>query len=375
MPTTSDAATAQAVYKSSGHDSETRKVIRLLTTIASLLSRIKLISSPSSVIMTGKIDVHHHTLPEFYRTALSAAGDVSGAPVQPWSLEISSSSLMSKLSISTSILSLSAPGAEIAGSPAKGNAASGRTLAQKWSVHAASIRESQPDKFGFFGALPSLTDIEGAIEALKYALDVLKADGITLFTSYDGKYLGHEDFKPIWAELDKRNAVVFIHPCHTPSAVWASSQLAQPIIDYPHETTRAACDLIISGRKRQFPSCKIILSHAGGTLPFLAWRLHALCSVLFRGLLSQKSPRGEEIMDDAKSFYFDTALSGSANILDTLLRWAPKERVLYGSDSPYATAEAEWSDKELEGYEMDPETRRAIYRENSLKLFPRLARK
>ena len=324
--------------------------------------------------MTGKIDVHHHTLPEFYRTALSAYGDVSGAPVQPWSLD-ASSTLMSNLSISTSVLSLSAPGAEIAGSPAKGNSASGRALAHKWNDDAASIRAHQPDKFGFFGALPSLTDVEGAIEALKYALDELKADGITLFTSYDGKYLGHEDFEPIWAELNKRKAVIFIHPCHTPSAVWASSQLPQPIIDYPHETTRAACDLVISGRKRQFSACKIILSHAGGTLPFLAWRFDALCSVLFRGLLLQKSPHGEEIMEDAKSFYFDLALSGSANALDSLLRWAPRDRVLYGSDSPYATDEAVWSDTELEGYEMDAETRRAIYRENALKLFPRLAQK
>lgn len=219
--------------------------------------------------MAGKIDVHHHTLPEFYRTVLSAAGDVSGAPVQPWSLD-ASSALMSKLSISTSILSLSAPGAESAGSPAKGTAASGRAFARKWNGYAVSIRAQQPDKFGFFGALPSLTDVEGAIEALKYALDELKADGITLFTSYDGKYLGHKDFEPIWAELDKRSAVIFVHPCHTPSAVWASAQLPQPIIDYAHETTRTACDLIISGRKRQFPACKIILSHAGGTLPFLA---------------------------------------------------------------------------------------------------------
>lgn len=219
--------------------------------------------------MAGKIDVHHHTLPEFYRTVLSAAGDVSGAPVQPWSLD-ASSALMSKLSISTSILSLSAPGAESAGSPAKGTAASGRAFARKWNGYAVSIRAQQPDKFGFFGALPSLTDVEGAIEALKYALDELKADGITLFTSYDGKYLGHKDFEPIWAELDKRSAVIFVHPCHTPSAVWASAQLPQPIIDYAHETTRTACDLIISSRKRQFPACKIILSHAGGTLPFLA---------------------------------------------------------------------------------------------------------
>ena len=101
----------------------------------------------------------------------------------------------------------------------------------------------------------------------------------------------------------------------------------------------------------------------------------ALCSTLFSGLLTEESPRGEQIMEDAKSFYCDTALSGSANVLDSLLKWAPAERVLYGSDFPYATVEAEWSDKELGGYEMDGERRRAVYRENALRLFPRFAGK
>ena len=282
---------------------------------------------------------------------------------------------MSKLSISTSVLSLSAPGAEIAGTPAKGNAAAGRDLAHRWNYNSALIREQQPNKFGFFGALPSLTDVEGAIEALKYTLDDMKADGITLFTSYNGKYLGDKDFEPIWAELDKRNAIIFIHPCYTPLATRASPQLPPPIIDYPHETTRTACDLIISGRKRQFPSCKIILSHAGGTLPFLSWRLTVLWSAQFDKLLTKESPRWEQITEDAKSFYFDTALSGSANVLDSLLKWAPRDRVLYGSEFSDATDEAEWNDGVLEGYEMDEETRKAIYRENALKLFPRLAGK
>ena len=100
--------------------------------------------------------------------------------------------------------------------------------------------------------------------------------------------------------------------------------------------------------------------------------MEALCSTLFGGLLTGDSPHGEQITEDAKSFYFDVALSGSANILDSLLKWAPRERVLYGSDFPYATAEAEWSDKALEGYEMDAEMREGIYRENALRLFPRL---
>ena len=92
----------------------------------------------------------------------------------------------------------------------------------------------------------------------------------------------------------------------------------------------------------------------------------ALCSTLFSGLLTEESLHGEQIVEVAKSFYFDMALSASANVLDSLGRW---ERVLYGSDFPYAAVEAEWSDRELEGYEMDGERRRVVYRGNALRLF------
>jgi hypothetical protein len=75
-------------------------------------------------------------------------------------------------------------------------------------------------------------------------------------------------------------------------------------------------------------NCKIILSHASGTLPYLAWRVEKLCTAIFGAFLGEENPKGEEIVEDAKSFYFDVALSGSANVLDTLLKWAPKERIL-----------------------------------------------
>lgn len=119
-------------------------------------------------------------------------------------------------------------------------------------------------------------------------------------------------------------------------------------------------------------NCKIILSHAGGTLKYLAWRVEKLCTAIFGAFLGEESPKGEEIVKDAKSFYFDVALSGTANVLDTSLKWAPKERILYANDYPYATVEAEWSDAALEEYEMDEGLRGKIYRGNALGLFPGL---
>ncbi|KAI4286720.1 MAG: hypothetical protein L6R35_004025 [Caloplaca aegaea] len=315
----------------------------------------------------AKIDVHHHILPGFYENFLVQANIPVGTSIPKWTPE-ASLQLMDELHIGTSMLSLSAPGAMIAGEPAKV-----RALARQWNDYAAEVRADLSERFGFFAALPALTDTEGSMAELKYALDELAADGITLFTSYDGKYLGAKEFEPIWAELDRRHAVIHVHPVHSRGALFTTPFLPQPLIDYPHESTRTASDLVLSGRKRQYPNCKIILSHAGGTLPYISERLVSLGNSIFAGVLDENSPRGDQIMEDLKSFYFDLAISGTANVLDTLLKWAPPHRILYGSDFPFAGGFERSSDAALQSYVMDERLRQLSYRDNALALFPRLS--
>ncbi|KAI0685444.1 hypothetical protein C8T65DRAFT_168845 [Cerioporus squamosus] len=208
-----------------------------------------------------------------------------------------------------------------------------------------------------------------ALAELRYALDELHADGVTLFTRYGrgNQYLGDPAFAPIWAELDARAAVVFVHPTSGASVQLVNPTLPLPMIDYPQETTRAAADLIVSGVKRAHPRCKIILSHAGGTLPYLVGRL-AMYSAAYpeRGSHAQ-------IVEDAKSFYFDTALSTDKHVLDLLISWAGPDRILFGSDFPYAPTESiKHFGKQLDGYGMSEDDRQKIYRDNALSLFPRL---
>ena len=99
---------------------------------------------------------------------------------------------MSNLSISNSVLSFSAPGSKTAGTSAKDNAASSRGLPRIWDDYAASISARWPDRFGLSSALGSLMGVEGPTGAVKYVLDELKADGITLFTSNDARWFGYE---------------------------------------------------------------------------------------------------------------------------------------------------------------------------------------
>ena len=94
----------------------------------------------------------------------------------------------------------------------------------------AKIRDDEPDKYGFFAALPSLLDGKLAHEEMAYALDELKADGITLFIRYgtDNHYLGHPDFTENWDELDRGEAVVLIPPMHPADTNLVNPKLLRP---------------------------------------------------------------------------------------------------------------------------------------------------
>ncbi|KAJ5215368.1 amidohydrolase family protein [Penicillium cinerascens] len=283
-----------------------------------------------------KIDVHHHFYPPpCGRVTLEAAGgDPSGWYIPHWALELDQE-INQIMNVSTAILSVTAPGPVIA----KDSAAAAQ-LARECNLSAAGIRDASPAQYGFFASVPSLFDTDLVLEEIRYALDFLHADGVTLFTRYGQgpNYLGHEVFEPVWAELSRRQAVVFIHPTHPQDTALINHGLPQPMFDYPHETGRTALDLITSGRLRQNPGCKVILSHAGGTLPYLIHRAATMlpCMPADRNLGISR----EEILERARDFYFDTAISANAVTLKALVEFAQPGHLLFGSDFPNAPTEA-----------------------------------
>lgn len=317
----------------------------------------------------SKVDVHHHVYPPIYTAALqNAGGDPSGWFVPKWTLE-ADYEICERMGISTAILSATAPGPDIEKDPKKA-----QSLARQINEFNAGIYRTHPQDYGFFASVPSILNTEAAIEEMKYALDVLKADGVVLFTRYgDGNYyLGHEAFNPIWDFLNERKIVVFIHPTHSVDTNLVNKYLPQPAYDYPHETGRTAIDMITSGMLRNHAKdCKIILSHAGGDLPYLIDRAAGLLSKAPASFAPGKTR--DEMLEEARWFYYDTALSSSPmhlQALNALLGEECKDRILFGSDYPNAgDGPIEYYTRRLEGQEViDAES----LGRNGRKLFPRL---
>ena len=311
----------------------------------------------------GRVDVHHHVLPEFYIEAQKSAGITSTAyrGFPEWTPQ-HTLDVMDTESIATSILSFTSPGIWY------GDIAQTKDLAQQCNDYLAGLAADRPDRFGGFAFLP-LPDIDAAITEAARALDELNLDGITLLTSIDDKYIGHPDFEPLYAELNRRKAVVFIHPCYPPGTEADGWDIPRMLIDYPFETTRVAVNLILQGVVQRYPDIRFILSHSGGTLPFLAHRIS-----IFDHDMPFRENYPEGAMTYFRKFWFDTALSGHAVPLAGLTGIADTSRILFGTDYPYistdkVTAESHGFDS-WDGF-TDAE-RAAVNRGNAEVLFPRL---
>jgi 6-methylsalicylate decarboxylase len=267
----------------------------------------------------------------------------------------------------TVILSVTAPGPCI-----ERESSSAAKLARSCNEYTAKLRDEDPEGYGFFASVPNPADTKVCLEEIRYAFDELSADGVILLTRYgqDNHYLGHNDFRPVWAELNRRKAVVLVHPTHPVDTNWVNKNSPQPKYDYPHETTRASMDMLMNNHMRDYPDCKVILSHAGGSMPHLIYRL---ASILEHTPMTVGKPR-DELLEDARCFYFDLALSANPVTLPALLAFAKPDHILYGTDYPNApTPGTQYLDQCLQDYKLDPGVRESIHSKAALKLFPRLA--
>ena len=315
--------------------------------------------------MTLIVDLHHHVIPDFYWEASNEGGDAAGGITPPrWSLD-GAIAYLDEARIDVAVPSISTPGVHF------GDDAAARSLARKVNEYLAGLKHDRPDRFGGFAVLP-LPDVDGSLEQIAYAFDMLELDGVSMFTNAGGSYLGDSRFDPIFTELQRRAAYVFVHPTASPDPIAHTLGLPDTLLDYPVDTSRAIAKLHYSNTFARTPDVKYHFVHAGGTIPFLAERfaivdeMDVIPGAQERGAFADVLPR----------LHWDTASAFSDPVLHMLRSVTGLGNVMFGTDYPYprdAISIAGLHQLENTG-ELDDGERRGVLGGSAARLIPRLTR-
>jgi len=310
-----------------------------------------------------RIDVHHHIIPPKYVSELGAervfhqSGRIP--PAAQWTVQ-RSLEVMDRNGIATAFTSVSAPGTWL------GNVDQGRRLSRECNEYAAQLAHDFPGRFGILASLP-LPDVDGSLKEIEYALDVLKADGFVLMTSYDDKWPGEKRFAPVFDELNRRKAVVLFHPTVCPCCTGLITNVPDATVEFMFDTVRAVTSMLYSGTFSRCSDARFIVPHTGSAVPLLHARIAGLWN--WNKELAALVPKGP--IHELRKLYYDTALSARPECLDPLLHLVTPENIVFGTDYPWGGMTVSDTVKGLAGYGFSAEALRNVERDNALRLFPR----
>ena len=245
-----------------------------------------------------------------------------------------------------------------------GDREASRMIQRAFNEYAAQFSRDNPKRVGFL-AMIALPDIEGALKEIAYAYDVLGADGVGIYSSYDGKYPGDPAFAPVLEELDRRKAIVLIHPNNPNCCGAVLPGVAPSLIEYAFDLTRSVASLVSSGAAMKFPNIRFIVPQGGGAFPLLAERLEEAGKAALKG----QSDAAHQAQAALKRFYVDVSGATNHYALHATLQFVDKSQIMFGSDYPYGSG-----GQNYEGFakaDLDPSLRRAIASDNARKLFRR----
>ena len=300
-----------------------------------------------------RIDVHHHFFPADYLAGVPS--NAASTEARTWTLAGSLED-MDRAEIATAVLSITNPGTWF------GDDADARRLARICNAYAAQLVAEYPGRFAMFATLP-LPDVEGSLIELAYALDVLHAEGVAMYTNYQDRWLGDPHFAPLFEEVNRRGAVVYTHPSTNVCQMNVLPEIKQAAIEFGTDTTRTIASLLFSGAASRYAATHFIFSHAGGTMPFLIDRFVQLAEL---PALGSRLPDG--LMPELKKFYYDTAQSANPTALNALTSLVPVSHVLFGADYPYRASLDHVTG--LHGSGFNASDLRAIEGDNARRLLP-----
>jgi predicted TIM-barrel fold metal-dependent hydrolase len=309
------------------------------------------------------IDTHHHFYAPAYQKAWLDWEDQRKLPHFPsqvsWSPQKSLED-MDKNGVGVAMLSLaSTPGLWFDAGPK-----AAEQMVRTCNDYAAEMMRDHPGRFGLFATL-SMLDIDATLKEIEYAFDTLKADGVGLQSNYGDKWLGDAVYKPVWEELNRRKAVVYVHPLVAACCGRLSVGTFPAVIEVPHDTTRTITSLLLSGSFARYRDIHWLFSHAGGTIPMMAGRIDAFYGA--RPNLKDFAPEGIE--GEFRRLNYDTANATHPAQMAALMKLVPSSQITFGSDYPYFSAGQLASLRKLGLAAADVA---AIESGNAIRLIPRL---
>ena len=267
----------------------------------------------------NRIDVHAHFLPPGAVPRAVPAQNFVASPMPTWTPEFALD-FMDRHDIATQLLSLPQ--------------ALSKDEARRINEYGATVGKQHPGRFGLLAAMP-MDDVEATLSEIAFAFDQLNADGVVMVTNYSGNYLGNARFEPVFAELNKRSATIFIHPINPAGYDCVACGRPGPVIEFTFDTCRSVTDMLYAGVLSRFNDLRFIVSHAGGPLPTLAPRLGTIGTlpwVAHPGELTQAAVRTQ-----LSRLYFDTAIAGTASSIGPVLELTKPDHIVFGSDFPPAS--------------------------------------
>lgn len=260
-----------------------------------------------------RIDVHaHHFAPEYVECVARIKGS---PPPQPPAASLPLAErvdLLKEAGVDLQVLSL---GPTMPHFPKQEDAVTAARIAN--DAYAAITQEFD-GRFAAFGALP-LPHVEAAIAETNRCLDDLRMVGVTVGCSAGETPLDDPSFEPLWQELNRRQAVLFLHPIFRGTDLFLRDYDLIAMVGACIEDTQAALRLALSGVTQRYPDMRVIVPHFGGTIPFLWARI--------------ERRKKTELL---RSFYWDTA-NGYGPALTCACQTLGADRLMLGTDFPYIT--------------------------------------
>jgi predicted TIM-barrel fold metal-dependent hydrolase len=319
----------------------------------------------------GWIDVHHHSYHPQLVSLLREGGVTQmapGVPLPTWR-PADSLRVMDRNGLSTAVLSVVLP--DLALQDCRATEIVRRS--NEWS---AELVREHPGRFQALAVLP-LPNVDASLAEITYAFDALNMDGVVMGASLaDGRLLGDPGLDPVFEELNRRRAVIFVHPnpsyhCSCTGSPDSTSVVPPPLVDFVMDTTRAVANLLFRGTLRRHRELRVILAHAGGAIPYLAARLELAATWVLAG---DRRADSNTVRTELHRLYFETAQAAAPGTLACLWEVAEKGHILFGTDFPFMKDSVVAATRRgVQGYRgAGPEVVTGIARDNALELFPRL---